>query len=92
MRPAGEVVRATGALAVVRVDATPDPDQVDRDDPTPALDAAGVPAVGDEVVNDSLSPVGRVVETFGPVARPYVAVRTEDPAALIGERLYVRDR
>jgi RNA-binding protein len=92
MRPAGEVVRATGGLAVLRVDATLAPETVDRDDPTPALAAAGVPRVGESVVNDSLSPVGQVVEVFGPLARPYAAVTTEDPAALIGERLYVRDR
>ncbi len=92
MRPAGEVVRATGGLAVIRVDATLDPETVDREDPTPALAAAGVPGVGEEVVDGSLDRVGQVVETFGPVERPYLAVDAEDPATLIGERLYVRDR
>jgi|APHM01.1.fsa_nt_gi RNA-binding protein involved in rRNA processing len=92
MRVAGEVVRATGGLAVLRVDATLDPESVDRDDPTPALTAAGVPRVGETVVDGSLEHVGEIVETFGPVERPYLAVAADDPAALIGQRLYVRER
>jgi len=91
MRPAGEVVRATGGLAVLRVDATLDPASVDRDDPTPALADAGVPGVGETVVDGSLERVGKIVEVFGPVGRPYLAVDADDPARLIGERLYVRD-
>lgn len=92
MRPAGEVVRATGGLMVLRADATLDPADVDRDDPVPALADAGVPRVGETVVDGSLDRVGTVVETFGPVERPYIAVDAADPAARIGERLYVRDR
>lgn len=92
MRPAGEVVRATGGLAVLRADAGPDPEAVSRDDPEPALSAAGVPTPGAEVVDDSLRTVGTVVETFGPLERPYVAVDADAPAALLGERLYVRER
>ncbi len=92
LRPAGEVVRATGGLAILRADATLDPESVARDDPTPALTAAGLPLVGDEVVDATLDAVGSVVETFGPLARPYLAVRVDEPATLIGERLYVRQR
>lgn len=52
---------------------------------------ARVPSVGTPVVDDSLTTVGEIVEVFGPVERPYVAVT---PAAsvhlpgLVGERLY----
>ncbi|PSQ60640.1 H/ACA RNA-protein complex component Gar1 [Halobacteriales archaeon SW_7_71_33] len=92
MRPAGEVVRATGGVAVLRAAVSVDPETVDRDDPTPALSAAGLPAAGDEVVDGSLTTVGRVVDAFGPLERPYLAVDAVDPAAHIGERLYVRER
>jgi RNA-binding protein len=49
------------------------------------------PAIGREVVDESLTAVGRVVDMFGPVSRPYVDVTTDDePAALVGTRLYAR--
>lgn len=91
MRRAGEVVRTAQGLAILRVpeDVGPDPEGVDRD--SPALD--GIVGIGTEVVDDSLSTVGRVVDVFGPVARPYLAVSPDrgDPAGLIGDRLYVRE-
>ncbi|QLG60488.1 H/ACA ribonucleoprotein complex subunit GAR1 [Halorarum salinum] len=49
--------------------------------------------VGTMVVDDSLSTVGRVVDVFGPVSRPYVAVTPNDGAALtelLGKPLYAR--
>jgi RNA-binding protein len=51
------------------------------------------PDIGREVVDESLSSVGRVVDVFGPVERPYVAVATGDrvaPATLVGTKLYAR--
>ena len=51
------------------------------------------PEIGDEVVDDSLSTVGRVVDVFGPVSRPYVAVSPTDRdavASLVGRKLYAR--
>jgi RNA-binding protein len=51
------------------------------------------PDIGTEVVDESLSTVGRVVDVFGPVDRPYVAVspgRGTALAALVGEKLYAR--
>lgn len=51
------------------------------------------PDVGAAVVDESLSPVGRVVDVFGPVERPYVAVTPNDgvaPADLLGEKLYAK--
>jgi len=89
MRPAGEVVRAAQGLAILRVDPPPD-------------DGAGSsgggdgrsdhPRIGTELVDGSLSTVGQVVDVFGPVERPYLAVtpRGRDPATMLGERLYVR--
>lgn len=50
------------------------------------------PEEGDEVIDESLDVVGRVVSVFGPVDRPYVAVDPVDvdPAALFDEVLYAR--
>jgi len=50
-----------------------------------------VPGIGASVVDESLADVGRVVDVFGPVERPYVAVSPADdvqPPALLGEKLY----
>jgi RNA-binding protein len=50
------------------------------------------PDVGTTVVDESLETVGEVVDVFGPVGRPYVAVSTGDrrPATLVGEAVYAR--
>lgn len=51
------------------------------------------PRIGSAVVDESLSTVGRVVDVFGPVDRPYVAVTPNDGrglAALVGGKLYAR--
>ncbi|MES3517568.1 MAG: Gar1/Naf1 family protein [Natronomonas sp.] len=51
------------------------------------------PDIGTEVISSDLDVVGRVVDIFGPVERPYVAVATSDgvaPASLLGQRLYAR--
>ncbi len=50
------------------------------------------PDIGAPVVDDQLDAVGRVVDVFGPVERPYVAVTPDDdrPAGLVGRRLYQR--
>jgi len=56
-------------------------------------DDADHPGIGAEAVDESLSTVGRVVDVFGPVARPYVAVTpTKEirPASMVGTRLYAR--
>ncbi|WP_255170872.1 H/ACA ribonucleoprotein complex subunit GAR1 [Natrononativus amylolyticus] len=49
--------------------------------------------IGTMVLNDSLETVGRVVDVFGPVERPYLAVTPEDSVhtpALVGSTLYAR--
>jgi RNA-binding protein len=49
------------------------------------------PDIGTEVVDERLETVGRVVDVFGPVERPYLAVSPADGVAvpaLLGERLY----
>jgi len=51
------------------------------------------PDVGTELVDEELTTVGRVVDAFGPAARPYLAVKPAEgvsPAALLGARLYAR--
>jgi RNA-binding protein len=56
-------------------------------------DTADHPSIGSEAVDESLSRVGRVVDVFGPVERPYVAVTPAGgvrAASLVGERLYAR--
>lgn len=89
MRRAGEVVRAAQGLAILRVaeEDAPDPTGVDRDHP----DLGPIPGIGTDVVDSSLTEVGRVVDVFGPVQRPFLAVKPghRDPASLLGERLYV---
>ena len=56
-------------------------------------DDADHPDIGATAVNESLSRVGRVVDVFGPVDKPYVAVAPADgvrTASLVGERLYAK--
>jgi RNA-binding protein len=51
------------------------------------------PEIGTAVLDDSLSTVGRIVDVFGPVDRPYVAVSPAGgvtPASLVGSKLYAR--
>ncbi|WP_318570335.1 Gar1/Naf1 family protein [Salinigranum marinum] len=51
------------------------------------------PEIGTAVLDDSLSTVGRIVDVFGPVDRPYVAVSPASgvtPASLVGSKLYAR--
>ncbi|WP_254543923.1 H/ACA ribonucleoprotein complex subunit GAR1 [Halomarina pelagica] len=51
------------------------------------------PDFGVQVLDENLDRVGRVVDVFGPVSRPYVAVSPDDdvrPAALLGTKLYAR--
>jgi RNA-binding protein len=52
------------------------------------------PDIGTPVVDESLTDVGRVVDVFGPVDRPYVAVSPEGSvrlAGLVGSKVYARD-
>ena len=54
-------------------------------------DDDGHPDIGTEIVDERLETVGRVVDVFGPVERPYLAVSPTDGVAvpaLLGERLY----
>ena len=51
------------------------------------------PDIGVTVVDETLETVGRVVDVFGPVSRPYLAVTPADGVdltALLGQKLYVR--
>ncbi len=52
------------------------------------------PAIGTDLVDDSLSGAGRVVDVFGPVERPYLAVSPAEGvrlAPLVGTALYARE-
>lgn len=52
------------------------------------------PSIGADTVDDQLTPVGPIVDVFGPVDNPYLAVSpTTDrrPTELLGETLYLRD-
>jgi len=51
------------------------------------------PDLGTEVVDESLEEVGRVVDVFGPIDRPYVAVSPREGIRLpilLGDVLYAR--
>lgn len=51
------------------------------------------PEIGTNVVDDQLDDVGRVVDIFGPVERPYLAVSSDRDqiAPLVGSVIYARD-
>lgn len=58
-----------------------------------APDDGEPPAIGTRVIDESLSEIGDVVDVFGPVTRPYVAVSPRDGVSLpslVGEPLYTR--
>ncbi|EMA36667.1 H/ACA ribonucleoprotein complex subunit GAR1 [Halobiforma nitratireducens] len=87
MRRVGTVVRTAQGLAVLRADEsdeshdTDDPDDRYRDE------------IGTPVLDDSLEEVGRVVDVFGPVDRPFLAVTPDDDVhlpSLVGGTLYAR--
>lgn len=51
------------------------------------------PEIGTMVVDENLSVVGRIVDVFGPVSQPYVAVTPNNRAMLpklLGGKLYAR--
>ncbi len=51
------------------------------------------PSLGEHLLDDRLERVGTVVDVFGPVDRPWLAVdpaSDTDPPLLLGEPLYVR--
>ncbi|QSG08822.1 H/ACA ribonucleoprotein complex subunit GAR1 [Halapricum desulfuricans] len=52
------------------------------------------PEIGARLLDENLDTVGRVVDVFGPVERPFLAVSPDDgvrPASLLGAVLYYRD-
>jgi RNA-binding protein len=58
-------------------------------------DGGDTPDIGTMAVDESLSGVGRVVDVFGPVDRPYLAVSPDDHRRLpdlLGTKLYARSR
>ncbi|MFB6296641.1 MAG: H/ACA ribonucleoprotein complex subunit GAR1 [Halobacteriales archaeon] len=53
----------------------------------------GHPEIGTEAVDETLDTVGRVVDVFGPVERPYLVITLEgerSPASLLNEPVYGR--
>lgn len=55
-------------------------------------EGAGVPDIGTPVVDENLDPVGRIVDVFGPIDRPYLAVSPDDEiheASLLHGTLYI---
>ena len=79
MRRVGSVVRTAQGLAILRASDAGD-DNSYRDE------------MGTTVLDDSLEEVGRVVDVFGPVDRPYLAVTPYDVhlPSLVGSTLYAR--
>ena len=85
MRRVGAVVRTAQGLAVLRADETDDNDTADID--------AHRDEIGTMVLDDNLDEVGRVVDVFGPVSQPYLAVTPDDDVhlpSLVGATLYAR--
>jgi len=57
-------------------------------------DGDRTPDLGTETVDDQLTPVGSVVDVFGPVERPFFAlspVGDRPLAELLGDPIYVRE-
>lgn len=82
MRRVGQVVRTAQGLAILRTDADKDGNGDGYQD-----------EIGTMVLDDSLEGVGRVVDVFGPVDRPYLAVTPDDDVhlpSLVGSTLYAR--
>lgn len=54
------------------------------------LKAENVPRIGDKVVDGNLKPVGTVLDVFGPVSKPYVAVKpkTKELQCFLNRVLY----
>jgi len=51
------------------------------------------PGIGPRVVDEQLDAVGRIVDVFGPVDRPYLSISPvsgRSPPDLLGDTLYVR--
>jgi RNA-binding protein len=58
-----------------------------------AADPDELPRIGDEVIDEQLAERGRVVDVFGPLSAPYLAVSPNDDVhlpTLLGETLYAR--
>jgi RNA-binding protein len=56
--------------------------------------AAEQPAIGTGTVDERLEDTGEIVDVFGPVEKPYLAVSPpadRGPGSLVGETLYIRD-
>ncbi|SEW32359.1 H/ACA ribonucleoprotein complex subunit GAR1 [Natrinema salifodinae] len=86
MRRVGSVIRTAQGLAVLRAD------QADADGGSNGTEKHR-DEIGTVVLDDSLDEVGRVVDVFGPVAEPYVAVTPDDDVhlpSLVGSTLYAR--
>ncbi len=52
------------------------------------------PRIGTRVLTEELTEVGELVDVFGPVERPYLAVSPDDGvrlASLVGRPLYARE-
>ncbi|ATW87647.1 RNA-binding protein [Halohasta litchfieldiae] len=57
------------------------------------VDSDDVPDIGLMVINESLTTVGRIVDVFGPVDGPYVAITPTSSTGLtelVGTKLYAR--
>lgn len=51
------------------------------------------PEIGTMVIDEDLEPVGRIVDVFGPVSRPYIALTPDDDVRLpllLGKAIYAR--
>lgn len=74
MKRVGEVIRATGGVAILR-----SPDETH-------------PTIGEQVIDESLAPIGTVVDIIGPTDQPYIVVVPDNqpPTNLLNTPLYVR--
>ncbi|MBZ6496698.1 MULTISPECIES: H/ACA ribonucleoprotein complex subunit GAR1 [Natrinema] len=86
MHRVGTVVRTAQGLAILRAD------EVDGGESATDIDGHR-DDIGTMVIDDDLEEVGRVVDVFGPVSRPYLAVTPDAGVhlpSLVGSTLYAR--
>jgi RNA-binding protein len=52
--------------------------------------AEALPRIGEKVVDQKLKQVGTIFDVFGPVSKPYVAIKPtiENPTSLVNQNLY----
>jgi rRNA processing protein Gar1 len=58
------------------------------------LRASFPPSIGAQVVNESNSIIGKVIDVFGPVDKPFISIKPSssiNPSAILEETLFIKE-